>query len=430
MKRRIKTGLITAGIILGLIGCGSQNAERDAADLPAEPGIVLTVSMTSSEWGGYGKELEKLYQKDHPEIERIEWNLVDRSMYSDLLRVSLASQKLPDIICVGFEGSMEEWKDHLLPLEDLTSLEKLPMPYRTMGSLEGTVYSVPIQIQGIGIAYNRKLLKAAGWDRFPVTKSEFEQLCTDLEDQEIKPMMNHYKETLLTMANNLFMLPAMAADNPAAYMESLLEEERQQEYEENWQALADYFDLTLRFGNRDSLTTGAPTARDYFFIEKYAMLNDEGSWLAPVLAKSKPVLEKDISIGAIPLYEEAERNKLIVEVQALSVVKSSRHPEEAGEFLYWLATSEEASRYLKETMGCLPVMDMNDESLEGLSPLAAEVKKSINEGETALDVVNCLPGELKNKSAELWGFYLTGDLSREEVLQDYQSLWKDYMKHN
>ncbi len=136
-------------------------------------------------------------------------------------------------------------------------------------------------------------------------------------------MMNHYKETLLTMANNLFMLPAMAADNPAAYMESLLEEERQQEYEENWQALADYFDLTLRFGNRDSLTTGAPTARDYFFIEKYAMLNDEGSWLAPVLAKSKPVLEKDISIGAIPLYEEAERNKLIVEVQALSVVKAA-----------------------------------------------------------------------------------------------------------
>ena len=82
MKRRIKTGLITAGIILGLTGCGSQNAERDAAELPAEPGIVLTVSMPSSEWGGYGKELEKLYQKDHPEIERIEWNLVDRSMYS------------------------------------------------------------------------------------------------------------------------------------------------------------------------------------------------------------------------------------------------------------------------------------------------------------------------------------------------------------
>ena len=399
MKRRIIIGFITAGIVLAAAGCKSQNTENGAAEAAAEPGIVLTVSMPSSEWSGYVKELSDLYRKEHPEIGSIEWNLVDRSMYSDLLRVSLASQKLP-------------------------------MPYRTMGSLEGTVYSVPLQIQGIGIAYNQKLLRAAGWERFPETKSEFEQLCLDLEEQDIKPMMNHYKETLLTMANNLFMLPAMAEDNPTAYMESLLEEDRQQEYEENWQALADYFDLTLRFGNRDSLTTGAPTARDYFFIEKYAMLNDEGSWLAPVLAKSKPALEQEISIGAIPIYEEAERNKLIVEVQALSVVKSSRHPKEAEEFLYWLATSTEASRYLRETMGCLPVMAMNDESLEGLSPLAAEVKESIKEGRTALDVVNCLPGELKNKSAELWGFYLTGDLSREEVLTDYQSLWKDYMKHN
>ena len=112
MKRRCNSGLISAGIILGLTGCGSVIADREAADLAAEPGIVLTVSMPSSEWGGYGKELVKLYQKDHPEIERIEWNLVDRSMYSDLLRVRLASQKHPDIISVGFEATIEETKDH------------------------------------------------------------------------------------------------------------------------------------------------------------------------------------------------------------------------------------------------------------------------------------------------------------------------------
>ena len=189
MKRRVRIGLITAGIVLAAAGCKSQNTETGAAEAAAEPGIVLTVSMPSSEWSGYVKELSDLYRKEHPEIGSIEWNLVDRSMYSDLLRVSLASQKLPDIICVGFEGSMEEWKDHLLPLEDQNVLQKLPMPYRTMGSLEGTVYSVPLQIQGIGIAYNQKLLRAAGWERFPETKSEFEQLCLDLEEQDIKPMM-------------------------------------------------------------------------------------------------------------------------------------------------------------------------------------------------------------------------------------------------
>lgn len=428
MKGSFKIRIITAAIILGAVGCGVQKAETET--VIQKPEIVLTVSMPSSEWSGYAEELASMYQKNHPEIAKIKWNLVDRSMYSDLLRVSLASQKLPDIIYVGFDSSMEEWKDQLLGLDDMEALMKLPKRYREMGRIDGVTYSVPLQIQGIGIVYNMDLLEKAGCEQIPKTRTEFLNLCRKLEEEDIKPIINHYKETLLTMASNLFMLPAMAAEDPAAYMDSLLEEGRQQEYEESWQALADYFDLTLEYGNRDSLTTGSSTARDYFFIEKYAMLNDEGSWLAPVIRRYKPGLEEKLSIGCIPLYEEADRNKLPVEVQALSVTKSSEYQEEAKEFLNWLVASEEASEYLQSTMGCLTVVNMNDNSLQGLSPLAAQVKQMILDGETALDVVNCLPEELRNKSAELWGWYLTGDLNREEVLQDYQSLWKDYRNKN
>lgn len=81
------------------------------------------------------------------------------------------------------------------------------------------------------------------------------------------------------------------------------------------------------------------------------MLMTEGGWLCAGSGKVQTGTGKGYFHRSDPLYEEAERNKLIVEVQALSVVKSDRHrkPEEfaAG------ATSEEASRYLKETMGCL-----------------------------------------------------------------------------
>lgn len=424
MKRAFTGWIMAASIVLGLTGCKGRD---EAKQEEKEPQVVLTVSLPSAEWSGYEEKLAELYQETHPEIKEIRWNLVDRSMYSDLLRVSLASRKMPDIICVGFGRSMEEWKDHLLPLDGMEGLDKLPKTYRTMGMLDGTLYSVPLQIQGIGIIYNRELFERVGQDGMPKTKSEFSALCQRLKDEDVKPIMNHYKETLLTMAGNLFMLPAMSQDNPSAYMEELLSEGRQQEYEESWLALADFFDLTLEYGNRDSLTTGASVARDYFFIQKYAMLNDEGSWLAPVLKNHKRSLADKLSIGCIPLYEEADRNRLPVEVQALSIVKEGENQEEAKKFLSWLTTSEEAAGYLKETMGCLPVMDMENSSLEGLSPLAGQVKSMILDGKTTLDVVNCLPEELRKKSAELWGKYLTGDLSREEVLRDYESLWKDYM---
>ena len=425
MKRGFNGWILAVSLVFGLTGCKGQN--RKAEDMEKEPQVVLTVSLPLAEWGGYAEELAAMYQETHPEIKAIQWNLVDRSMYSGLLRVSLASRKMPDIIYVGFGCSMEEWKDHLLPLNDMEALTKLPNAYRNMGMLDGVIYSVPLQIQGIGIVYNRELLKQAGWDEIPGTMPEFSALCQRFEEMDMKPIMNHYKETLLTMGGNLFMLPAMSQDNPEAYMKELLTEGRQQEYEENWHALADFFDLTLKYVNRDSLTTGVSVARDYFFIQKYAMLNDEGSWLAPALKRNKPSLEERISIGCIPLYEEADRNRLPLEVQSLSIVKGGENQEEAKEVLNWLVSSKEASEYLKESMGCLPVMDMNNDSLEGLSPLASQVKAMILDGETTLDVINCLPVELRNKSAELWGRYLTGDLSREEVLQDFQSLWKDYM---
>ena len=128
------------------------------------------------------------------------------------------------------------------------------------------------------------------------------------------------------------------------------------------------------------------TARNYFFIERYAMLNNEGTWIEPVLKKSAPELEKHIKIGPIPFYEEAEKNKFPIEILTLSVTKSSQHPQEAKEFLTWLSTSEDARDYLEETMGLLSVSGMQDERTDHLSPIASQIKSAVPVSYTHLDV--------------------------------------------
>ncbi len=404
MRKNIKCGIILL-LLAAAAGCGNTQTAEQQKELAK---VTLTISLPEAEWSGYTEGLTALYQKTHPEIQDIKWNLVDRSMYSDLLNVSVASQNIPDMISVGYGDSLELWKEQLVPLEECQFDPIFSKELLKKGKLKDSLYSIPIAVLARGVLYNQRLLREAGTTNIPETRQEFQELCQKLEDAEIKPIMNHYKETLLTTTSQLFWVQMVQKDQ-----------------EESINALADFLDSTLLYGNHNALTTDKDTARNYFFIERYAMLNNEGTWMASVLKKSAPELEKYVKIGPIPLYEEAEKNKLSIEILTLSVTKSSRHPEEAKEFLTWLSTSEEARDYLEETMGILSVSGMQDERTDNLSPIASQIKSAVLEGKAAYDPSFEISEEQKEKNGEIWGRYLTGEIDREQVRVQVQSLWQN-----
>ncbi|MGI5948240.1 MAG: ABC transporter substrate-binding protein [Lachnospiraceae bacterium] len=404
MRKNIKCGIILL-LLAAAVGCGNtQTAEQQKE----RSKVTLTISLPEAEWSGYTEGLTALYQKTHPEIQDIKWNLVDRSMYSDLLNVSVASQNIPDMISVGYGDSLKLWKEQLVPLEESQFDQVFSKELLNKGKLKNTLYSIPVTVSARGILYNQRLLKEAGATNVPETRQEFQELCQKLEDAEIKPIMNHYKETLLTTTSQLFWVQM-----------------EQKDREESVNVLADFLDSTLLYGNRNALTTDGDTARNYFFIERYAMLNNEGTWMVPVLKKSAPELEKYVKIGPIPLYEEAEKNKFPIEILTLSVTKSSRHPEEAKEFLIWLSTSEDARDYLEGTMGILSVSGIQDERMDNLSPIASQIKLAALRGKAIYDSSFESSEEQKEKNGEIWGRYLTGEIDREQVMIQVQSLWQN-----
>lgn len=404
MRKNIKCGIILL-LLAAAVGCGNmQTAEQQKE----RSKVTLTISLPEAEWSGYTEGLTALYQKTHPEIQDIKWNLVDRSMYSDLLNVSVASQNIPDMISVGYGDSLKLWKEQLVPLEESQFDQVFSKELLNKGKLKNTLYSIPVTVSARGILYNQRLLKEAGATNVPETRQEFQELCQKLEDAEIKPIMNHYKETLLTTTSQLFWVQM-----------------EQKDREESVNVLADFLDSTLLYGNRNALTTDGDTARNYFFIERYAMLNNEGTWMVPVLKRSAPELEKYVKIGPIPLYEEAEKNKFPIEILTLSVTKSSRHPEEAKEFLIWLSTSEDARDYLEGTMGILSVSGIQDERMDNLSPIASQIKLAALRGKAIYDSSFESSEEQKEKNGEIWGRYLTGEIDREQVMIQVQSLWQN-----
>lgn len=250
MRKNIKCG-ITLLLLAAAAGCGNTQTAEQQKELAK---VTLTISLPEAEWSGYTEGLTALYQKTHPEIQDIKWNLVDRSMYSDLLNVSVASQNIPDMISVGYGDSLELWKEQLVPLEECQFDPIFSKELLKKGKLKDSLYSIPIAVLARGVLYNQRLLREAGTTNIPETRQEFQELCQKLEDAEIKPIMNHYKETLLTTISQLFWVQMVQKDQ-----------------EESINALADFLDSTLLYGNHNALTTDKDTARNYFFIERYAM---------------------------------------------------------------------------------------------------------------------------------------------------------------
>lgn len=123
--------------------------------------------------------------------------------------MKLALNQLPDIMEVGGGEELVSWYHHLEPLESIWQ-EKKQEEWVQEGSLIHEIpYSVPIAVYGKGILYNKRILEETGWNHIPNTYRELEQLCKDLEDQNIRPFMNtcydvtSYAETnLLQMISN------------------------------------------------------------------------------------------------------------------------------------------------------------------------------------------------------------------------------------
>ena len=382
-------------------GCGRS---EDAAE--EEKGIILTISLPQAEWEGYAEGLSQLYMESHPQIQDIRWNLVDRSAYSEYLRVNLAAQNLPDIFSLGNENSPRQWRDQLLPL-DREALKDIPEAYAKNGRVGKEMYAAPILVEAHGILYNTGLLEDCGAEDIPETWEEFSGLCQVLYEADIKPVISHYKEALLGMAGDLFLQPvSMGAE------------------EKDWEALADFLDLTLARGNKNALTTAGDTARDYFFIQRYAMLNNEGSWMAPVIRKTASEMDGQVALGPYPLARDGEENFLYAGIMSLSVAASTPYPEEAADFLEWLARDEEASDYLIK-MGCLPVSAMEGREQEELSPLARQVKEAVLSGRASCIRPGSLPEEKRKETKSIWSRYIGGELDRREAVSRSVSLWKD-----
>ena len=444
MKKVIAIALSLV-MVLSMAACGSTSgsvssvggsisaSEKTAASEDTGEKITLTCFMSLGQWADHIDELSAAYTAEHPNI-TLEWELPSSSTASDLLKGKLAADEMPDVLGVNYGESTKQWAPHLLPLNDIVDTlkaEGTPETSIEAGYYEGNFYHVPLIMEGYGILYNMNYLKEAGWDTTPTTFDELVQLCEDLEAAGIQPFVNHYKEDKLTLTYHYGMVPGMIKDEPFTYVEDLKAgKDMDVVNDADWNAMVDFYDLTMKYGNADALTTDKQTARNDFFTEKAAMITDEGSWELANIRSINPAMEDYVVQSYVPLTNDASRNKLSVDMISISVSATSKHPEEAKELVEWLANSGAATSWYMDKMGSLPVSTAADSTVERVGCLSAQVAELMANGETAGSLQAYVPETVRTGIGELWSLYLAGEIDRTELLTRFAGLWTDYAAEN
>ncbi len=425
-KKRCRKILILFAVICAAIsGCFHKPSVENEPEKGES--VVLSICVAEAQWEDIIEGLTELYLEDHPQIADIQWNLIPRDSYWDLMKMKLSTGTLPDIMAVGVGEEQEEWYPHLTPLDEMPILEQVFPELLEAGKTGDHCYTVPQAIYGRGILYNASLLSEAGWDRLPETKSELEALCRDLEEAEISQFMNPYHDITTWVECGMLQMISMKP-YPKQYIRHLKKgNQKPLSQDDEWKALFDFCDLTLEYGNRRPLQLDTDLARNYFYIGRYAMILNESARDLIGMREAGKGVEAVTKIGPMLLHDDPEKNRRLMDVVRLGVTKQSSHAQEAKEFLTWLISDEEAVEYQKQVMGILPVIPTFCET--GLSSMAQETYQYYLAGRMTDDLMGLLPlGAAESTSSE-WARYIAGEIEREELMDVYESYWNKHKEN-
>lgn len=448
MKKCLALMMAFAMAASTLVGCGSGSApaeskaensqavtnaeagttEGAAAAAEKAPGSVnLSIMLALGQWTDNFDSVIEDYKKANPQIGTIEYEFPSSSTYWDLLKGYLSAGTVPDIFGCGFGEQIGNWNEYLADLSDLESAKDLTEEQIAMCSVDGsTVQVMPMVLEGWGILYNMKYLNQVGWEQPPVTITELEQLCKDLEAAGIQPFIHHYAETSLSLTNHLGSTWVTAKDDPLGYFEELKSGKDMNLAEDSeLNAMLDYYDLVLQYGNDDAIATDKWTGRNAFFLEEAAMIDDEGSWEIPNIMDVNPALADYVVQGRVPITDDASKNKLQTASICAAVYKDSPNLEEAKKFLDYLVKSEYTAYWHQDVMGNIPGLSTIPVS-ENLACLGQDVFALMQDGLTHETMTPWTPDEVKDSIGEVWSLYIGKQIDREQFFKQYQEIWTKY----
>jgi len=428
-KYSIAAGILTASLLLG--ACGqSNNASGGQKDGGSKDGkVVIDLFNGKVEIADQLKALTDKYSKEHPNVT---FNIESVGGGADgaaALKAKFASNKAPDIFGNGGYQEAITWKDKLEDLSDQPWVKDAYESALVPMTMDGKVYGQPVNMEGYGFAYNKKLFAKAGITETPKTYSELEAAAKKLKAAGITPFSVGYAEWWVLANHGLNVPFAYQQADDENFIKGLNEGSSKIAGNKYFEDYLKLVDLTVKYGNKNPLTTDYNTEVTQFANGETAMIQ-QGNWIQPMLDKLNPGME----VGFLPLAlsdDAAQADKLMVDVPTNWVVYN-KAPEAdkkaAKDFLNWMVSSDEGKEALVKEFKYLPAFKTIEAKAEDIGPLGADLQKYSQDGKTySWQFMKYPDGAAQEFGATLQG-YVGKQKSKEDTLKALDQTWAKLKK--
>ncbi|PFO00930.1 ABC transporter substrate-binding protein [Bacillus sp. AFS076308] len=428
-KYSIAAGILSASLLLGACG-NSDSASGTKKDSGSKEGkVVVDIFNGKVEIADQLKALTDKYTKEHPNVT---FNIESVGGGADgaaALKAKFASNKAPDIFGNGGYQEAITWKDKFEDLSDQPWVKDAYEDALKPMTMDGKIYGQPVNMEGYGFAYNKKLFKKAGITELPKTYSELESAAKKLKAAGITPFSIGYAEWWVLANHGLNVPFAYQQADDENFIPGLNEGKSKIEGNKYFEDYFKLVDLTVKYGNKNPLTTDYNTEVTQFANGETAMIQ-QGNWIQPMLDKLNPGME----VGFIPLAltdDVAQADKLMVDVPTNWVVYNkapNADKKAAKDFLNWMVSSEEGKTALVKDFKYVPAFKTIEAKAEDIGPLGADLQKYSQDGKTYSWQFMKYPDGAGQEFGATLQAYVGGQKSKAETMKALDATWAKLKK--
>jgi len=430
MKKRLLA--IVAALTLGglLAGCGNQNPSpgNDAKPLATAPASKTTVKIFTSkiELIDQLNQMKEDYESENPGVTL----QINSSLGGDdsetQLKAKFASNEMPDIFNNIGDAQRDVWLEHLEDLsdqpwvQDEVEIAKAPM------TKDGKIYGMPLNFEGIGLAYNKEYFQKVGITELPTTFSALKAAVEKLKDAGIQPFITNY-DNWFPLGYHMINNPFSKQADPNAFIQGL--DDGTQSIPDNaiFNEWVQLFDLVIQNGSPNPMTLDMMTASTELANGKGAMMLT-GNFIEPTLEKLGT--KYTFGLMPIPINEDVALNdNIVINVPTNWVIyKGSPVKEEAKAFLNWLVTSDTGRHYVTDVFNFVPAFNSIPMDMSKMGTLSRDVVTRVEQEKVLGKHYTKFPPGTAQEFGATMQKYAVSKINAEQMLAEFQATWESKRK--